>query len=98
MAASQHRQSQGSDVPESKGRKKTPYVPPPTKKESARYGPSRWVAPVMVGCFLIGLLWIVAFYIAGDSIPIMKNLGNLWNVLIGFGFIGAGFITATRGR
>jgi len=52
----------------------------------------------MVGCFLIGLAWIVAFYIAGDSIPLMKDLGNLWNVVIGFGFISAGFIFATRWR
>jgi len=52
----------------------------------------------MVALFVIGLAWIVAFYIAGDSIPLMKDIGNLWNVLIGFGFIGGGFIIATRWR
>ena len=85
-------------MPESKGRNKTPYVPPPTKKDPVKIGPNRWVAPTMVACFLIGLIWIVAFYIAGPDIPVMKDLGNLVNVLIGFGFIGAGFIIATRWR
>lgn len=85
-------------MPESKSRKKAPYTPPPSKKDPVKLGPSRWVAPVMVACFVIGLAWIVAFYIAGNDIPVMKDIGNLWNVLIGFGFIGAGFIVATRWR
>ncbi len=85
-------------MPESKGRKNDAYIPPPTKKDPVKLGPKPWVAPAMVGCFLIGLAWIVAFYIAGDSIPLMKDIGNLWNVVIGFGFISAGFIFATRWR
>ena len=85
-------------MPESKGRKKAPYTPPPTKKDPAQFGPSPWVAPVMVALFVLCMAWIVAIYIAGDSIPLMKDIGNLWNVLIGFGFIGGGFIVATRWR
>lgn len=85
-------------MPESKGRKKDAYVPPPAKKDPVKLGPSRWVAPTMVACFIIGLAWIVVFYLAGNEIPVMKDIGNLWNVIIGFGFIGAGFIVATRWR
>jgi hypothetical protein len=52
---------------------------------------------MMVACFLIGLLWIVVFYIAGNDVPGMSALGN-WNLLVGFAFIGVGFIAATQWR
>ncbi|MCX6458980.1 MAG: cell division protein CrgA [Actinobacteria bacterium] len=93
-------------MPESKPRQKTPYVPPPKKKDPVKLGPSRWVAPTMVALFVLGLIWIVVFYIAGSdvtSVPLMGAIaalphGNLWNVLVGFGLIGGGFIVATRWR
>jgi len=50
----------------------------------------------MVTMFILGLLWIVVFYLAGNSVPIMKNLNNIENILVGFGFIGIGFGFATR--
>ena len=85
-------------MPESKGRKTKAYTPPPPKKERGTgvFASGRWVAPTMVTLFLIGLAWIVVYYIAGNSIPFMVSLGGLWNVVIGFGFIAAGFIVATR--
>ena len=52
----------------------------------------------MVAMFVIGLLWIVAFYLNGNSIPVMKDLNNMENVLVGFGFIGVGFFLSTRWR
>ena len=56
----------------------------------------RWLAPTMVVAFLIGLFWIVVFYVTGTLYPVPK-IGN-WNMLIGFGFIGFGFSLATRWR
>ena len=50
----------------------------------------------MVAFFLLGLLWIVVFYIAGNDVPLMKDLNNLANVGIGFGFLAVGFVLATR--
>ncbi len=85
-------------MPESRGRKKAVYTPPPSKKDPVKLGPSRWVGPLMVAMFVIGLVWIVVFYVAGQDVPLMKDLGNLWNVLIGFAFIGVGFVLATRWR
>lgn len=61
-------------------------------------GPKPWVAPLMVSLLVFGLLWIVVFYIAGDQIGFMRSIGNLGNVLIGFGFIGAGFALSTKWR
>ncbi len=56
----------------------------------------RWLAPVMVGAFLLGLAWIVTFYISQTEYPI-PDIG-LWNLIIGFSFIGVGFSLATRWR
>jgi hypothetical protein len=50
----------------------------------------------MLACFLIGLLWIVAFYIA-PGMPVMSTLGN-WNMLVGFGLIMVGFVLSTKWR
>lgn len=61
----------------------------PTAKEG------RWVAPTMVTLLILGLLWIVLFYVAEEEIPLMQNLGG-WNLVIGMGLITGGFITATQ--
>jgi small-conductance mechanosensitive channel len=53
-----------------------------------------WLAPVMVANFLIGLIWIVVFYVSSTSYPI-PGIGP-WNMLVGFGFVGIGFSLATR--
>jgi len=56
----------------------------------------RWLAPVMVGSFLLGLAWIVTFYISETRYPV-PDIGA-WNMIIGFSFIGFGFSLATRWR
>jgi Cell division protein CrgA len=56
----------------------------------------KWLAPTMVAGFIIGLFWIVVFYVTQTRYPI-PNVGA-WNMLIGFGFIGVGFGLATRWR
>ena len=56
----------------------------------------RWLAPTMVGAFLGGLAWIVTYYISNTSYPI-PGFGA-WNMVVGFGFIAAGFTLATRWR
>lgn len=50
----------------------------------------------MVTMFILGLLWIVIFYLAGTTVPLMKDLNNIQNILVGFAFIGIGFGFATR--
>ena len=55
-----------------------------------------WLAPVMVGTFVAGLIWIVIFYLSQTSYPI-PGIGA-WNMLVGFSFIGVGFTLATRWR
>ena len=55
-----------------------------------------WLAPTMIGAFLIGLFWIVIFYVSQTQYPI-PNIGA-WNMVVGFAFIGVGFSLATRWR
>jgi len=55
-----------------------------------------WLAPVMVANFLVGLFWIVVFYVSQTTYPI-PGIGA-WNMIIGFSFIGVGFSLATKWR
>jgi hypothetical protein len=50
-----------------------------------------------VVCLVIGLAWIVTYYLSQGSIPGLSALGA-WNLVIGFGFIIAGVALATRWR
>jgi len=79
-------------VPKSRVRRKAPFTPPPKGQSAASKMSGRWVAPLMVGFFVVGLAWIVVYYIASSVMPIQGNI----NLIIGFGLLGAGFITATR--
>jgi hypothetical protein len=82
-------------VPKSRIRRRATFTPPPTKSKANLPSP-RWVAPLMVALFLFGLLWVVVFYVSRGAFPI-ESLGNL-NLLVGFAFIGAGFVAATQWR
>ena len=90
-------------MPKSKVRKKSVYTPPQGTLQSGTASaravqPSpRWYAPAMVTLMLVGLLWIVVYYVAGDRIPVMVSLGA-WNFAIGFGAMVAGLIMSMRWR
>jgi Cell division protein CrgA len=84
-------------VPESRNRKKQTFTPPPEKVAAKRVGGGRWVVPVMLFCFLVGLAWIVTWYLAGTQIPGLNEIGN-WNILIGMGLIAIGFVVSTQWR
>jgi hypothetical protein len=50
----------------------------------------------MIGFFLVGLAWIVTFYVTETRYPV-PGVGA-WNMIFGFAFIGVGFSLATRWR
>jgi hypothetical protein len=90
-------------VPKSKVRKKSVYTPPggvlqnrAAKSRVAAPSPS-WYAPVMAGLMVLGLVWIVVYYVAGDRIGFMTSLG-VWNFAIGFGAMVAGLVMSMRWR
>lgn len=49
----------------------------------------------MVTCWLLGLFWVVLYYMFQDSLPLVGDLGG-WNLVIGMGFIAFGFVFATQ--
>jgi uncharacterized membrane protein len=63
----------------------------PTPTESPK-----WLVPAMVTAFIMGLIWIVIFYVSATAYPV-PGIGA-WNMVVGFGFIGVGFALATRWR
>jgi hypothetical protein len=62
-------------------------------------GRGRGVVVGMLGCFLLGLVWIVLYYFVGQDesvhIPVMDQLDQA-NLLVGVGFMAVGFTYATK--
>lgn len=81
-------------MPKSKVRKTTAYTPPPKRSPKKQVSPP-WLAPTMLGLFLLGVAWLVVFYITNGDIWGMRELGN-WNVAVGIGFILGGFGLSTK--
>lgn len=55
-----------------------------------------WFKPIMIGLMLLGLVWVLVFYLSGSQFPI-PGIGA-WNLVIGFGIAFAGFLMTTRWR
>lgn len=65
---------------------------------STPLGRGRGVVVGMLGCFLVGLLWISTFYVVSDdpsAIPVINDLGQ-YNLVVGIAFMAVGFSFATR--
>ena len=88
-------------MPISKKRKKTELSQTHEKQvsqEPVNFDSPRWVAPLMVAFFIIGLLYVITFYLAGSSVPGMSSLSAAANIGIGFSFIIIGFFLSTKWR
>lgn len=57
-------------------------------------GQRAWVPPLFITVGLVGVAWLVVYYIAGSKVPVMNAWGN-WNILIAMGLIAAAFSLAT---
>lgn len=55
-----------------------------------------WFLPIMIGLMLVGLVWVLMFYLSGSQFPI-PGIGA-WNLVIGFGIAFVGFLMTTRWR
>lgn len=91
-------------MPEAKGRKAAEDKAVAARKRQAKASSSprkaalenrAWVAPTFITVGLLGVLWLVVYYIASPYIPFMADLGG-WNVLIGMGLMTASFALATQ--
>jgi hypothetical protein len=86
---------QGEPVPESKPRKKTASTAPQASSQTYKPNPV-WFKPVMFGLMIIGLFWIITFYISEGRFPVQA--WESWNIVAGFGIAIVGFLMTTRWR
>lgn len=56
-----------------------------------------WYPVVMAIILVLGLAYLVVYYLASTKVPVMKDLGA-WNFAVGFGVMLVGLIMAVRWR
>ena len=73
------------------------------ERAEARREPARsdqptalWYKVVMIGLMIVGLLWIIVYYLFQGTLPIPGL--NLWNLVLGLAFMLVGLIMTTRWR
>lgn len=98
-------------MPESKGRKEaaakkksaTKAAVAEERAEKKRLGKAglaptpQWVVPTFITLMLLGVLWLVVWYLTASTgivVPGMSDLGN-WNLLIAMVLMGGSFGVAT---
>ena len=75
-------------------RKKAEVVDPRVHKVTAKDDAPNpvWFKPVMFGFMLLGLVWIVLFYVTSSTLQLpIPQLGQ-GNIFVGFGFVLVGFL------
>lgn len=83
-------------MPESKPRKKAPAASPSTAAAKTYKPNPIWFKPVMFGLMIVGLFWIITFYISEGRLPVQA--WGSWNIVAGFGIAIIGFMMTTRWR
>lgn len=88
-------------MPKSKVRKQEPYAATREKLTSGQphaLAPSpAWYPIAMVIVLVIGLAYIVVYYLAGERVPVMRDIGA-WNFGVGFTAMIIGLMMAVRWR
>lgn len=68
------------------------------QKTTTAPGSRQWVLPAFITLGLLGVLWLVVFYITsavGIQVPLMSDLDQIWNIVIGMTALAGSFILAT---
>lgn len=87
-------------MPKSKVRKKNdaPVRARTSTPQSHHVTPSPpWYPVLMAGLLLLGLAYLVVWYLAPDAVGVMHDIGA-WNFAVGFGLMLAGLVLAVRWR
>ena len=56
-----------------------------------------WYPIVMSAVLILGLAYLVVYYLASTKVPVMKDL-HAWNFAVGFGILLTGLVMAVRWR
>ena len=84
-------------MPESKSRKKPEKATPTTPKiAKPTTGNPPWLVPTMVTLFIVGILWVVTFYLTSSGLRLPIPAIGQWNIAVGFAILLAGFGLSTR--
>jgi hypothetical protein len=76
-----------------------PAVPDSVKANKSKEGNPAWFLPVTITLLVVGLVWIMVYYISqtlyplGSGTPINLGAGN---IIVGFGLMMVGFGFLTR--
>lgn len=71
-----------------------PVKQPKVKKPTV--GNPRWLVPTMLTLFVVGILWVVTFYLTSGGLRLPIPALGQWNIAAGFAFILVGFGLSTR--
>ena len=95
-------------MPKSRVRKKKVYTPPaevrPTSQASAKKPSPLWLPVTAVALILLGIGWLVAFYLTGGFLDLTNHDPNplsklgYWNLAIGFGGLIGSLLLLSRWR
>jgi len=87
-------------VPKSQVRKKKVYTPPTDVRPSAtavsRKPSPRWVPVSAVVLIVLGIAWLVVYYLSDTQYPVAS--WRYWNLAIGFGAMVASLAVLSRWR
>ncbi|MFM8927615.1 MAG: cell division protein CrgA [Rhodoluna sp.] len=80
-------------------RPKKSEVPDSVKAKKSKEGNPAWFVPVSTGLMILGLIWIMVYYISQTLFPLGSgtpiNIGAA-NIIVGFGLMMVGFAMLTR--
>ncbi len=87
-------------MPKSQVRKKKVYTAPtdirPSSTNSAKKPSPVWVPALAVALIVVGIAWLVVFYLSDNQYPVASWL--YWNLAIGFGMMVASLLVLSRWR
>ena len=95
-------------MPKSRVRKKKVYTPPaelrPRSTQAVKQPSPVWVPALAVTLAVVGILWLVLFYLTNGFADLPEMFGTFlfelryWNLAIGFGFLVASLLVFSRWR
>ncbi len=87
-------------MPKSQVRKKKVYTPPtelrPSSTASAKKPSPLWLPVTAVTLIVLGILWLVVYYLSGQEYPVAS--WRYWNLAVGFGSMVASLVLLARWR
>lgn len=98
MPKSQDEKNPSTDVVK---RPKSEVAKKPKKERAPRTADAPnpvWFKPVMFGFMLLGLAWIVLYYITSSTLSLPVPALGQNNIFVGFGIMFVGFLMTTRWR